>query len=191
MAAPDDPSFLTSPPSSLPDPADKGRVVLPPSQSPYRTAGVPATVQPPRTTPAVASFDAARVRSAAAPAPAPPVGDREREHLAMRRGRYSAWIHVVLAYVLQSVLLGAIVADGLRYALHEGHDSDIATGIGLFTGAVLAWFVFRDRWRCIEAHASRYCSGLLNLSALYVPLIALVYASIRGVGKARARPSRA
>ena len=32
MAAPDDPSFTTSPPSSFPDPADKERVVLPPSR---------------------------------------------------------------------------------------------------------------------------------------------------------------
>jgi hypothetical protein len=139
----------------------------------------------------VASFDAARVQSSAAPASGPPVGDREGEHLAMRRGRYSAWIHVVLAYVLQSALLGAIVAGGLRHALRFDHDSDIPTGIGLFTGAVLTWFVFRNRWRCIEAHASRYCSGLLNLSAFYVPLIALVYANLRGLGKARARLTRA
>ena len=109
----------------------------------------------------------------------------------MRRGRYGAWAHVVIAYLLQSALLGAFLADGLRYVFHSTSDGDIPAGIGMITGAVLVWFVFRDRWRCIEAHASRYCSGLLNLSLLYVPLIALVYANVRGLAKARARLSRA
>jgi hypothetical protein len=109
----------------------------------------------------------------------------------MRRGRYSAWIHVVIAYLLESALLGALLADGLRYVFHPSSASDVPTVIGMLTGAVLVWFVFRDRWRCIEAHASRYCSGLLNLSVLYVPLIALIYANVRGLAKARARLSRA
>jgi hypothetical protein len=105
----------------------------------------------------------------------------------MRRGRYSAWIHVVIAYLLESALLGALLADGLHHVFHPTSDSDVPTVIGMLTGAVLVWFVFRDRWRCIEAHASRYCSGLLNLSVLYVPLIALIYANVRGLAKARAR----
>jgi hypothetical protein len=192
MPAPDGPSILTSPPISLPDPADKERVVLPPSPPPYRTPGVPATERSPRTTPRVASFDAARTPFvAAAAAPEPAVGDRAGEHLAMRRGRYGAWGHVVIAYLFESALLGAVLADGLRYLFHSTTHSGIPTAIGMLTGAVLVSFVFRDRWRCTEAHASRYCSGLLNLSLLYVPLIALVYANVRGLAKARARLSRA
>jgi len=192
MPAPDGPSILTSPPVSLPDPADQGRVVLPPSQSPYRTPGAPATVPPPRTAPPIASFEPRASRFVAESADLEPaVGDRAGEYLAVRRGRYSAWIHVVIAYLLESALLGALLSDGLRYVFHFARDSDVPTVIGMLTGAVLVWFVFRDRWRCIEAHASRYCSGLLNLSVLYVPFIALVYANIRGLAKARARLSRA
>jgi hypothetical protein len=191
MPAPDGPSILTSPPVSLPDPADKGRVVLPPSQPPYRTPGVPATVLSPRTALVAVSFDATGARFVAdRAAPEPAVGDRAGEHLTMRRGRYGAWGYVVSAYLLESALLGAVLADGLRYVFHSTSDSGIPTGIGMLTGAVLVWFVFRDRWRCIEAHASRYCSGLVNLSLLYVPLIALVYANVRGLAKARARLSR-
>jgi hypothetical protein len=47
--------------------------------------------------------------------------------------------------------------------------------------------VFRNRWRCTEAFASRFCSGLANLSMMYVPMIALVYANARGLAKLRAR----
>jgi hypothetical protein len=109
----------------------------------------------------------------------------------MRRGRYSAWSHVVFAYLLESALLGAALADGLRYVFHSTSGGHVPTAIGMLTGAMLVWLVFRDRWRCIEAHASRYCSGLANLSLLYVPLIALVYANARGLAKARARLGRA
>jgi hypothetical protein len=124
-------------------------------------------------------------------APERPVGDRAGEHLAMRRGRYGAWIHVVIAYLLQTVLVGAVLSDGLRYAGQFTSASDLPTVIGMLAGAALVSLVFRDRWRCTEAHASRYCSGLLNLSLLYVPVIALLYVNVRALAKARARLSRA
>ena len=41
--------------------------------------------------------------------------------------------------------------------------------------------------RCTEAYASQYCSGVANLSLLYVPLVALVYANVRGVRKLSGR----
>jgi hypothetical protein len=56
-------------------------------------------------------------------------------------------------------------------------------GTGLCAGIALAYFVFRDRWKCIEAFSSRFCSGLMNLSLLYVPWVALVYANVRGIQK--------
>jgi hypothetical protein len=102
--------------------------------------------------------------------------------------RYSAWIHVVVAYLLESMLLGMIPATVLGFALAPFTSNDaIAIWLGMLGGAVLAWRVFRDRWRCIEAYSSRFCSGLANLSLLYVPLIALIYANKRGLDKRRER----
>ena len=173
--------------------------MLPPSQPPYRTPGI---VQPMRSAPRVAPSGPAASKPAVSkpavskPAVSKPVaskpavarfGDLAGEHLAMRRGRYSAWSYVVVAYLFESVLLGIPVVR-LSYALYPFASDDMTPAwIGLLCGAVLAWFVFRDRWRCIEAYASRFCSGLVRLSALYVPLIALIYANIRGLAKRRER----
>jgi len=49
--------------------------------------------------------------------------------------------------------------------------------------AFIAGLVFSDRWRCIEATSSRYCSGVMNASILYVPIIAAAYALLRGAQK--------
>jgi hypothetical protein len=108
----------------------------------------------------------------------PVFGDRAGEHLMMIRGRYSAWTHVVFAFLLEAALLGALPAISLALVLH-----DAGLALGFAVGAFLAWRVFRDRWRCNEAFSSRWCSGLMNLSVLYVPLVALVYANVRGVQK--------
>jgi hypothetical protein len=48
---------------------------------------------------------------------------------------------------------------------------------------ILAWLLFRDRFRCNEAFSSRFCSGLMNLSMLYVPFISLAYGVSRGLAK--------
>ncbi len=50
-----------------------------------------------------------------------------------------------------------------------------------------------ERWRRIEARVSRYCSGLMNLSFLYVPIIAAGYAlahDVRKVSRRWAAPPR-
>jgi hypothetical protein len=99
----------------------------------------------------------------------------------MERGKYSATGYVWIAFALECALLGALPMVGLN-AMIPGTPSIL---IGLAAGAVLAWFVFRDRWRCIEAFSSRFCSGVANLSLLYVPLVALVYANARGIAKLR------
>jgi hypothetical protein len=108
----------------------------------------------------------------------------------MAHGKHSAWPHVVVAYVIECLVFCVIPVAVLQVAFESafGHsrDSDtVATVLGLLAGAVLAWRVFRDRWRCIEAFSSRFCSGLFNLSVLYVPFIALAYANVRGLEKYR------
>jgi len=115
-------------------------------------------------------------------------GDAAGEYMRMQRGRYDAWVHVVFAFIGQIGIIGLIPGMIATYiAAFCGADTSTVLWSGLIVGGILgavgAFFTFRDRWRCIEAFSSRFCSGLANLSVLYVPLIALVYANVRGVQK--------
>jgi len=165
-----EPSFLSTPPKSDPPPA------------PVSPAPVFPTARAVERKP-MASRPKPRATNIE---PTPLIGDSAGEHLTMQHGRYSAWIHVVLAFALEAAVLGALPVIALRYVLHPlSPDGEIATLLGFGIGAVLAYLVFRDRWRCIEAFSSRFCSGLMNLSILYVPLVAFVYANTRGIAKLR------
>lgn len=111
-------------------------------------------------------------------------GDAADEHLAMERGDYDAWTHVVLAFLLQmavGTVLVAVAVEWLGHALSSTLAAQWAFGIGAVAGPALAIGVFWDRWRCTEAFASNYCSGCANFSILYVPFFALAYANSRGI----------
>jgi len=122
-------------------------------------------------------------------------GDSAGEHLRMTRGRYRASVYVFFAFLMQiGVVTGVFVAIAALIAGLGQLDDDatgivtlVAGSIGFCGGGALAYFVFRDRWKCIEAFSSRFCSGLMNLSLLYVPWVALVYANVRGVQKLSGR----
>lgn len=122
-------------------------------------------------------------------------GDRAGEHLRMKRGRFRATVYVFFAFLLEIALVGGIFAlsAGIVGAV-ANLDDDVtgmitlaAGGSGAVGGGVLAYFVFRDRWKCIEAFSSRFCSGLMNLSIMYVPIVAFVYANVRGIQKLQGR----
>jgi hypothetical protein len=115
-------------------------------------------------------------------------GDGAGEYLRMQRGSYSAWPHVVIAFIYQIGFMGCFVALPIVFlcgAIGLNDDTMMAIGLGTggIGGATAGYFVFRDRWRCIEAFASRYCIGFVRISALYVPIVAFVYANVRGVQK--------
>ncbi|HTQ45583.1 MAG TPA: hypothetical protein VMI75_22645 [Polyangiaceae bacterium] len=120
-----------------------------------------------------------------------PYGDRAGEHLRMKRGRFRATVYVFFAFLMQMAIVAGVFAliGGITGAV--GNLDDDVTGMltlglgstGAIGGGILAYFVFRDRWKCIEAFSSRFCSGLMNLSVMYVPFIALVYANVRGIQK--------
>lgn len=118
-------------------------------------------------------------------------GDAAGEHMNMKRGRYRATIYVVFAFLMEIGIVTAIFAAiGGIIGAAGNLDDQVAglitmalAGTGLCGGIALAYFVFRDRWKCIEAFSSRFCSGLMNLSLLYVPWVALVYANVRGIQK--------
>src|SRR5262245_15101408 len=124
----------------------------------------------------------------AATAPLPQYGDAAGEYLHMTRGRYSATVYVFFAFVMQMGLVCLLVGGIPALVLGSmSKNSVLALGVflvlGIPAGGAAAYFMFRDRWKCIEAFSSRFCSGLMNLSLMYVPIIALVYANIRGFQK--------
>ncbi len=114
-------------------------------------------------------------------------GDAALEHLHMKRGRYNAWAYVVIAFLGETMLLGSLPSALLGRAAGAFGASRDATEMitigALLLGLPLAYLVFRDRWRCIEAFSSRFCVGLMNISMLFVPIVALVYANVRGAQK--------
>jgi hypothetical protein len=120
-------------------------------------------------------------------------GDAAGEHRRMKRGRYSAWAWVVLGFLIHVsgwffVSMAALVLLAGQTARGRGGGFFLGlTGAGAALGIGAAVWTFRDRWRCIEAFCSRFCSGVANLSLFYVPLVAAVYASLRGVDKFRGR----
>lgn len=128
---------------------------------------------------------------AVAPQPQSAYGDRAGEHLRMKRGRFRATVYVFFAFLMQIAVVAGIFALGAGIIGAVASFDDDVTGMitlaagstGAVGGGVLAYFVFRDRWKCIEAFSSRFCSGLMNLSILYVPFVALVYANVRGIQK--------
>ncbi len=114
----------------------------------------------------------------------------------MSRGNYSAWVYVGVAFFYQMIVLaltlGMLIGGGAGVlALWLTNDRGVMSVVIVVALALSAaggsWLIFRDRWRCIEAFSSRYCSGLMNLSLVYVPFIAVGYATVRGVRKLRRR----
>jgi hypothetical protein len=123
-----------------------------------------------------------------------PYGDRAGEYMHMERGRYDAWMYVVVAFLFQVGWIGGILGLVLNAIFfsssstgRHGDDIGVCLGIGFLVGGVAAYFTFRDRWRCIEAFSSRWCSGVANLSLLYVPIVAFFYANARAVGKLKGK----
>ncbi|MEZ4299968.1 MAG: hypothetical protein R3B70_33780 [Polyangiaceae bacterium] len=115
-------------------------------------------------------------------------GDSAGEHLYMKRGRWSAWPYVVIAFLMEAALIGCVLGMPIAFGLAAatGNEQVGATAglvVGLLAGFGGAYFVFRDRWRCNEAFSSRFCVGLVNISIMFVPLVSFVYANVRGFKK--------
>lgn len=111
------------------------------------------------------------------------VGDAAGEYREMERGRYHAWIHVAISFGLEVALFAALVTTGLGALFH----TISWIGVGIASGCALAAVVYADRWRCIEAYTSEWCTGILNLSLLVTPFVAFVYANYRGLQKLRGK----
>lgn len=111
------------------------------------------------------------------------VGDSGNEAARMKHGRYRAWLHVHFGFFVQMGLVGYLAAMGLASHSHGDAISYTILGVASFVASVSTLWVYADRWRCIEAFSSRFCSGSANLSILYVPVVAIIYANYRGLKK--------
>jgi hypothetical protein len=109
------------------------------------------------------------------------VGDSGGEHLTLSRGKYNAWFYVEIAFFGQVVLTGVVVASLLSAVPSLQPTSDVVLGVAAPFAVWLTLWVYSDRWHCIEAYSSQFCSGIANFSMFYVPVIALVYANSRAV----------
>lgn len=116
----------------------------------------------------------------------------------MRERRYSAWPHVICGFffvvLAMTMSLGALVSVLVALVAEQlmgltSHGIRLVMSVTMFgTGLGMALLVFAGRWRQIENHASRYCSGFLAISLLYVPLVVVKYSLQLGIGKLRRSP---
>jgi hypothetical protein len=111
------------------------------------------------------------------------VGDLGYEYLRMKRGKYDAWVHVHIAFFVQLAFLTSLAALALAAVFHAEATSYTTLGVATFVAIAVTLWIYVDRWSCIEAFSSRFCSGLANFSILYVPVISFVYANYRGLKK--------
>jgi hypothetical protein len=114
------------------------------------------------------------------------VGDSGHEHLSIERGKYDAFAYVGFAFFGQVVLVGVLIARLLSSIGLDATNDVVIVIAGIVAVSSTLWVYF-DRWRCIEAHSSRFCSGIANFSMLYVPVVALVYANYRAIARLQGR----
>jgi len=112
-----------------------------------------------------------------------PIGDAGSEHTRMERGSYNATAYVGIAFAGQIVWTGVLALSFITNILKIPCDDTASWIVGCLSGFGISLLVFWNRWGCIEAFSSRVCCGFANLSIFYVPIIALMYANMRGLKK--------
>lgn len=112
-----------------------------------------------------------------------PVGDKAGEHLNIERGEYSAWLYVVAGLCLNSFLWGLVFLFPVQALRHGAEVTDRLMIVMSFLGAIPSFITFHDRWRCTEAHVSKYLSGVMNLSMIYAPWLVVACANLGGLKK--------
>jgi len=115
------------------------------------------------------------------------IGDSGNEAAGMKRGKYGAWVYVHLAFFLQVGFVAFLAAWGLASVSGASGPSYMILAVATFVASTTTLWIYSDRWRCIETYSSQFCSGLANISVLYVPVVTIVYANYRGLKKLRGR----
>jgi hypothetical protein len=109
------------------------------------------------------------------------VGDSGGEHLRMERSPYDAWVHVGIAFFAEVAIVGVLLGLSLSRVPGLSATGDVVPGLAIVGAVGFTLWVYWDRWRCIEAYSSKYCSGCANVSYAYVPVLTFLYANYRAV----------
>jgi hypothetical protein len=117
------------------------------------------------------------------------VGDHLGEHLAMKRGKRSAWPHVIIGAVIMG-FVSAFVLSGICELIVSGlfsaHDFGVcSSAMSLLLTSVFIFWVYLDRWRVNEAYTSRYVTGPVTL--IYLPMVSIGYALSRAVERTQTK----
>jgi hypothetical protein len=115
------------------------------------------------------------------------IGDSGNEPARMKRGKYSALTFVHFSFFVEAALIALVVGLAATEVPHADPTSYLILGIATVLGMTVTLWIYADRWYCIEAFSSRFCSGLANISLFYVPVVAFVYANYRGLKKLAGR----
>jgi len=125
------------------------------------------------------------------PPPPPPLpgryGDAVGEYLMMPRGGYDATMYVPIAFFGQIVVMNLLGTTMLQ-TITGGHiNRDLATFCACLVAVVYTIWIYWDRWLCIARYGSRYTSGCVNISIIYLPIVIVSYANYRGLLKLKGR----
>ncbi len=110
-------------------------------------------------------------------------GDAECEDLRISRGKYNAWMHVILAFIIQVIVTLAVFITLLDHLFGIEKSNVFIVFISGIIAVGLSVIIYWDRWECIEAFASNFCTGIANFSILVAPPAAFLYANYRGIMK--------
>lgn len=86
---------------------------------------------------------------------------------AQARQGYNAWLYVILAAYLAAIPPYLLLSWALPVL--DGFS-------GAVLSAALPYWLFRGNWAEVERACGPYCSGCVNISIAYVPLLALYFA---------------
>ena len=102
----------------------------------------------------------------------------------MKRGKRSAWPHVIIGAVIMSLVSAFVLAgvcELIISAIFSAHNFGVCASVmSLLLTTVFVYWVYLDRWRVNEAYTSRYVTAG-PISLLYLPMISIGYALSRAV----------
>ena len=105
----------------------------------------------------------------------------------MPRGGYDATMYVPIAFFGQIVVMNLLGTTMLQ-TITGGHiNRDLATFRACLVAVVYTIWIYWDRWLCIAKYGSRYTSGCVNISIIYLPIVIVSYANYRGLLKLKGR----
>ena len=104
---------------------------------------------------------------------------------AVFHGAYSAWGHVVVGFLINSITFGSILSFVFSVFFTKSAETHVKYSflVSMIVGIIIAVVVYWGKWQINEAFSSNYCSGSANISLFYVPIISAINADYRFIKK--------